>query len=308
MWRTFQSTTRRRALSADKRSGIRAEPLERRTLFAAGDLDPAFGGGDGIALSGFGGNEVAYDVALLANGKIVVGATGGVVRFNADGSLDRSFGGDGRGETPAGVNADVTSVAVQGDGRVIAATAGGLYRFNNDGTRDMSFGGGDGVATPDTSGDVVVLPDGRIVTGGALSARGFDANGNLDPNFGRGGRNGPGVVSAGNLAPNGNNSSFGNGAIAADAEGRIISAGTVDTVYNFIDGSYAALAVARFTPDGLVDSTFATGGDNTGPGVIELDSEVGHQQSARDGLGGDARVPMKRRQDPGPDLHPRRRG
>jgi uncharacterized delta-60 repeat protein len=299
MWRTFQSTTRRRALSTDKRAGIRAEPLERRTLFAAGDLDPAFGGGDGIALSGFGGNEVAYDVALLANGKIVVGATGGVVRFNADGSLDRSFGGDGRAETPGTVNGDVTSVAVQADGRVIAGTSGGIYRFNNDGTLDTSFGGGDGVATPGTSGDVVVLPDGRIVTGGALSARGFDANGNLDPNFGRGGSNGPGVVSAGNLAPNGNNSSFGNGAIAVDAEGRIVSAGMVDTTYNFMDGSFAALAVARFTPDGLVDSTFAPGGDNTGPGVIELDSTVGHQQSARDvAIGPDGRIVVLGRDNP----------
>src|SRR5207249_1833188 len=140
---------------------------------------------------------------------------------------------------------------------------------------DMSFGGGDGVATPGTSGDVVVLPDGRIVTGGALSARGFDANGNLDTNFGRGGRNGPGVVAAGNLAPdNANSPGFGNGAVAVDAEGRIVSGGTVATVYNFLEGYYAALAVARFTPDGLVDSTFANGGDNTGPGVIELYSDV----------------------------------
>ena len=146
------SRSRRRA-GLSNFTGLGLEPLERRALLSAGDLDLTFGGGDGIVTTGFGGSEVAYDAALGPNGKIVVGATGGVVRYNADGSLDRSFGGDGRGETPGTTNRDVTSVAVQPDGRIIAATAGGIYRFNNDGTRDMSFGGGDGVATPGTTGD-----------------------------------------------------------------------------------------------------------------------------------------------------------
>src|SRR5688500_14309655 len=72
----------RRACGGAACAAITPEPLERRALLSAGDLDPTFGGGDGITLTGFGGTEVAYDVALLPGGKIVVGATGGVVRYN----------------------------------------------------------------------------------------------------------------------------------------------------------------------------------------------------------------------------------
>src|SRR5690349_13299935 len=81
------------------------ETLEGRTLFAAGPLDTTFGG-DGIVTgeaADFIGHLRAVDVQ--PDGKIVAAGTGvatdafggsaAVVRFNANGSIDRSFGSGG---------------------------------------------------------------------------------------------------------------------------------------------------------------------------------------------------------------------
>jgi hypothetical protein len=56
--------------------------------------------GNGIVLTEFGANEVGSSVALQPDGKIVVAGTSGnvlaLVRYNADGSLDTSFGNGGQ--------------------------------------------------------------------------------------------------------------------------------------------------------------------------------------------------------------------
>src|SRR2546430_17646452 len=67
-----------------------------------GTLDPTFGTG-GKVLTDFGGQDVAYGMAVQADGK--VGAAGfenaggnydfALVRFNLDGSLDATFGAGG---------------------------------------------------------------------------------------------------------------------------------------------------------------------------------------------------------------------
>ena len=68
---------------------------------ADGSLDTGFGGGDGIVTTSLSaGDDKAHGLALQADGKIiVVGETStngndfAVLRYNADGSLDSSFGG-----------------------------------------------------------------------------------------------------------------------------------------------------------------------------------------------------------------------
>ncbi len=66
-----------------------------------GDLDPTFGFG-GLILKGFGDHAIPGDAVMKADGKIVVVGsvrTGqddyAVAQFNADGSIDKSFGSDG---------------------------------------------------------------------------------------------------------------------------------------------------------------------------------------------------------------------
>ncbi|MEZ5845102.1 MAG: delta-60 repeat domain-containing protein, partial [Hyphomicrobiaceae bacterium] len=97
-----------------------------------GTLDTSFGGGDGIVTTPVGSsNDLGLSVALQSDGRIVVagysynGANNdfALVRYNADGSLDDSFGGgDGIVTTPIGSSHDQAySVALQSDGRVVVA-------------------------------------------------------------------------------------------------------------------------------------------------------------------------------------------
>src|SRR5688572_8653512 len=74
------SSCRRDAAFSRTRAPARAsmEGLERRTLFAAaGDLDPAFGGGDGKVVADFGnGGNFATDMAVFPDGRFVVSGVG----------------------------------------------------------------------------------------------------------------------------------------------------------------------------------------------------------------------------------------
>ncbi|MUG95780.1 hypothetical protein F7734_26855 [Scytonema sp. UIC 10036] len=95
-----------------------------------GSLDTSFGSGGKIitALDGF---SSIQSIAVLPDGKIV--ASGefahnnylssndfAVVRYNADGSLDNSFGNGGVIITPIGSDADIAySLALQSDGKVV---------------------------------------------------------------------------------------------------------------------------------------------------------------------------------------------
>jgi uncharacterized delta-60 repeat protein len=197
------------------------ESLEARLLFAAGELDPTFGR-EGTVLTHLSANDdIAYGVAVLPDGKVLAsGRTGGnqfsVARYNADGSLDTTFGrggadGDGVATAPAftGGNpgGEADEIALLPGGKFLLAGSAGAFsgmmlaRFLEDGTLDTTFarGGtdGDGVVVvpffPGGAGAMVVRPDGRIVLGGSVGdgaghfkaalAR-FTAGGELDPTFG----------------------------------------------------------------------------------------------------------------------------
>src|SRR6478752_3045793 len=86
--------------SARRPRPLRLDPLEGRDVPAAGALDLTFGA-DGILTTPTG--AAGADVAVQPDGKVVVAAGTvnagqsdfGVVRYNADGSLDTSFGVSG---------------------------------------------------------------------------------------------------------------------------------------------------------------------------------------------------------------------
>ncbi|HEY9369462.1 calcium-binding protein, partial [Streptomyces sp.] len=92
-----------------------------------GNLDPAFGGGDGTVTTAFGANSaIAHDMALQEDGKIVV--VGGaaldfaLARYNADGSLDTAFNGDGLVTTDISTFFDEAyAVALQSDGKIVVS-------------------------------------------------------------------------------------------------------------------------------------------------------------------------------------------
>src|SRR5690242_2925072 len=85
------------------RSSFRCEPLEPRRLFAAGDLDPSFGGDGNVAYVTTAESFDGADVGVQSDGKTVVAGTAGsfdgfaVTRYNLNGTPDTTFGPDHNG-------------------------------------------------------------------------------------------------------------------------------------------------------------------------------------------------------------------
>lgn len=249
---------------------------------ANGSLDSDFGTG-GRVTTEFGEQGRARSVALQSEGKIVVagsafsasaGADFGVACYNPDGSLYSGFGAGGKVVTDFGAVDSAYAVAVQGDGRIVAAGLTdfqpgtgadfAVVRYNQDGSLDSMFDG-DGKVTGDVlapsndsaPGDfggnpITVQSDGKIVVVGSTGhAAGLDfavaryhRDGSLDPDFGTGGQ----VTTK-----------FGGHAagesVAIQTDGKIVVAGSAQQ-----DSTGTNFALARYNPDGTLDTYFGSGG------------------------------------------------
>jgi uncharacterized delta-60 repeat protein len=180
---------------------------------ADGSLDTSFNQ-TGYRVQTFTNNswDELQDLALQPDGKIIlVGRTAplpgspdlqwnmGVLRLNANGTLDSTFNGGGvLTVIITGALSEAHSVVVQPDGKIVL---GGLYktgshqfllvRLNSNGTSDPSFGSGGLTVTPVGSGGVVTSmaqqSDGKILAGGAGYVARYTPNGTLDPSFATGG-------------------------------------------------------------------------------------------------------------------------
>jgi uncharacterized delta-60 repeat protein len=167
-----------------------------------GSLDKSFGQ-NGIAVLDFGNSfEVINALAVQADGKIVaVGKSNfshnefdfAAARFNADGSLDGSFGNNGKFILNRN-SADIASaVIIQPDGKIlIGGRVGafcGVLRLNVNGTADANFGTNGLTIQNSTSigKDLALQNDGKIISVGEGMVR-FNANGSLDTTFGNQGR------------------------------------------------------------------------------------------------------------------------
>jgi uncharacterized delta-60 repeat protein len=219
--------------------------------------------------------DEAFDMAAHPDGGFVVvgrtDATGsnrdfGVVRYNDDGIPDNGFDGDGIVTTDfAGQPDQANAVAVQPDGKIVVAglaTTGdptladgdfALARYNTDGTPDRSFDG-DGLVltdlgtTKDVARAVVIRPDGRIVVAGTadgdVALVRYTDVGAVDTTFGD---HGSRITDFGS-------DDFANG-IALTGNGHILVAG-----HTLGLGLNLDFALARYTADGDLDTTFGTGG------------------------------------------------
>jgi uncharacterized delta-60 repeat protein len=220
-------------------------------LSADGVPDPSFGQGAGAAVTAI--NEVAsiQTIAVTAGGAIIaVGDASrrelssdnniAVARYDANGTLDASFGVGGVASASMGaLLVSVRGMALQPDGRVVVAGAAGnlvdfvghfvIARFLANGALDPDFGSGGIVSKSfdpkfDAASAVAVQPNGKIVAVGCAGCAGsagarfltarFDSQGVLDPAFGDAG--------SALLAVNGG--SWGN-AVAIQPDGRIVAAG-----------------------------------------------------------------------------------
>ena len=94
---------------------------------ADGTLDGSFGV-RGVVLTDFGGRNFASALAILADGRFVVGGSDdtppyydfALARYDGDGTPDVTFSSDGAVLTEFGNNSWINAVAVQADGKVVA--------------------------------------------------------------------------------------------------------------------------------------------------------------------------------------------
>jgi uncharacterized delta-60 repeat protein len=210
---------------------------------AAGDLDPTFGNG-GKVVTDFGAYEFANGMAIQPDGKIVVV-------------------GDDHASSTEFIRDFV------------------LARYQSDGSLDPSFSGGrvrtDFDGSSDSAADVEVQGDGKLVVGGLawvgphpqFGVARYNQDGTLDPTFGSGGKAAALVGSDGSGAS----------ALALQPDGRIVMAGYASTQAD--PRTTDVFALARFNPDGSLDSSFDADGKvvtdfTTGPDLasaLEVQSD-----------------------------------
>jgi uncharacterized delta-60 repeat protein len=137
-----------------------------------GSVDTTFDPGSGF-------EQMVQSISIQEDGKIIVGGLftifdgverSGIVRLNADGSLDTSFG------IGTGFNGTVRSTSIQTDGKIIVAggftsfngtTSNRIARLNIDGSLDDTFNPGSGFN--DAILATNIQPDGKIIAGGLFT-------------------------------------------------------------------------------------------------------------------------------------------
>ncbi|HEY8073558.1 MAG TPA: hypothetical protein VIF62_05605 [Labilithrix sp.] len=249
-------------------------------LDTSGALDATFGTG-GFAPAPPGGPAFGADVAVLADGSIVVaGAIDNgtidrfvLVKYTSAGQLDATFGSGGVVVTAIGPGSALArALAIRPDGTIVvlgradldvgATTEGvALARYSANGALDATFGsaGTTTFAVPGSARisprSMVVAPDGSIAVAGSTTggssdfflAR-FTVAGTIDPSFGTAGAvktdffGGYDTVGALRLQPNGGFAVSGSVSLAPAS------------------GSTTTIGIAGYTATGQLDPGFADGG------------------------------------------------
>jgi uncharacterized delta-60 repeat protein len=181
---------------------------------ADGSVDTTFGNGTGRVVV-----PTSFDVGTapveLPNGKLLLGFTTygsnsdfKVMRMNADGSVDTTFGTGGSTVVSAGGDDALRQIAVDPNGKIVlvgnAPAADGrpiaIVRLNADGSLDSSFNGGAALTVSFGTGyhganAVAFGADGKMIVGGvaagappAAALVRVNGDGTLDNTFGTGGK------------------------------------------------------------------------------------------------------------------------
>lgn len=278
--------------NASKSFRPQIEALEDRWMPSGGILDPTFGTGGVVT------TQVASTSAALAlatgpsDGKVVMAGYAdmgtkntvdydfAVVRYNLDGTLDKTFGGSGKVTTAFGGASDdiAYAVTVLPNGKILAAGRTSndfaLARYNIDGTLDKTFGGkGTGrVATDfnqhstDLGLSMIVQPDGKIVVAGMTTPQNqnsntiadlalvrYNSDGSLDTSFGVGGK-----ASSRFALPISYQVSGDSVSVALDRGAGPLDLNTGKIVVEVaLAGSY--VGVARYNTNGSPDTSFGGG-------------------------------------------------
>jgi len=240
-----------------------------------GDLDNTFGT-NGIVITQIDSSiELSTSTLIQSDGKIIAAGYSfigtyndlAVVRYNADGILDKTFGFNGIVTTSVGTaDNEAYSVAIQSDGKIVVAgtTNNGtnddfaLVRYNSNGKLDYLFGINGIVTTPigtghDRARSVVVQNDGKIIVTGFTRMNNnydfalvrYNSDETVDDTFGTNG-----IVTTTIGADN--DEAF---SVAIQIDGKIIAAGfSWDANYN------EEFALVRYNTNGTLDNAFGTNG------------------------------------------------
>ena len=252
-----------------------------------GSLDTNFGNA-GMVTTDVGHDDYGMSMLIQPDDKILVaGETWfdsgnsdfALVRYNANGSLDTSFGIAGKVTTDFNYRDQGSSMTIQSDGKIIVVGESNgdfaLARYNIDGSLDKTFSGDGKVTTDigkyDFGGGVTIQNDGKILVIGSayaiqdslfhtlsdssliLDETGnsdfalvrYNADGSLDTSFGNGGK----------VTTDFGGTDFATG-VAVLADGKIVVSGT----------SNGNFALARYNSDGSLDTSTSfsgTSGDDT---------------------------------------------
>jgi uncharacterized delta-60 repeat protein len=235
------------------------EQLEDRCLLNAGALDPTFGNSAGYVTTALSsGNDQGQRVLLEPSGNIVA--------------------------------AGATTVSVTTKKVTTTVPVFGAVTYNPDGSLDTAFGSGgivrqlfvgqgvyqsilfDAALEPTgPTGDDKILLAGQDSAQGGLALMRLNPNGGLDTTFGGNGQ----VITA--FQTSGNVNAERADAVAVTNSGQIVAIGT--------DQSHTWL-LARYNPDGSLDTTFGTGGKATmvfSSSALAFDAEVAAVTQQPDG-------------------------
>lgn len=246
-----------------------------------GTLDTSFHG-DGIYESRDLGQSLARGVVVGPDDKIYVSASYGggmsIWKFNTNGWFDNSFGTNGRMWHPT--NSYGYSIEMDSQGRLLVAGKAwnstlsrwepSVWRVNPNGTFDSTFGTNGkfsyffspGSTQYQQAEGVVIFPDDSVAIAGYVTheMQGRDAfvirldeYGQLDTSFSN-----DGVAITGYTTGDGRYT-WGT-SIKADANGNILAAGFSQNQAPQDDPKGYFTKVWRFTPDGNLDSSFASNG------------------------------------------------
>lgn len=249
-----------------------AAPIASR-FTADGDIDPTFGGA-GFATAAVAGRAGKFNRAVeLPDGKILAaGFTLGtgldflLRKFNADGSIDTSFGNAGSAVVDFGGSEQALALAVQNDGRILVGGGGTFGEFTDfvlarllpDGRLDPSFSG-DGKVRATAGGSsreefISIFPqnNGTIIVGGPSNTNSvvmrYRSNGSLDSTFG--------VNGVAKIVPDAGTKFLRAAGLGVNNNGTIIVAADARNVR----GNVGFVSLLRLTAGGQPDRTFDADG------------------------------------------------
>jgi uncharacterized delta-60 repeat protein len=247
---------------------------------ASGTLDTTFDVDGMNYATSFVSNYVFYDAAIQSDGKILTvsrffttpSTNYRIRRFNSNGSIDTTFGVNGTLFYDLGSDEYPAAIEVLSDDKFyVGGTSSGTVKnvfvskhnsngtldtsFNTTGVKLVSFSG----STSSSMSDLVVQPDGKIVTSNQAYVSGvariimvrYNTNGNLDTTFDTDGA--AVTIMSSNFAGGSDNAE-----LKLQPDGKIVVMETLQPIIN--DNSNHEVFFARYNSNGTLDTSFDSDG------------------------------------------------